>query len=288
MKKSRQLNELEGYEEFKSECVIFRCSQEYPGWDGVEKYGIITDRSEDELRRKYPAVMDALSPFILLGTDYGEVRAESLRNDSKFSKRNTKNHSFFEIDDTAEKMYPELSVQDVCTESIEIETEREMHLYRTYKCREAFYRLTKKQQEYLLRRYLLGESAAQIAKEEQCTVQGVYHVLERAKKNFELFFGKRFNFGTFNSMHNEGIDSVLQRISSSKKENQDCEAIHMKKLQEEDIITLCPKCLCNFRMIPGTIIKRLDPFQTVREECTYCSRPGYDYVLITKRKTKRR
>jgi len=50
------------------------------------------------------------------------------------------------------------------------------------------------------------------------------------------------------------------------------------------IMTLCPHCRDDYTYVPGTVLHRIDPFQTVREPCTLCSRPGYDYVIFDKRK----
>ena len=54
-----------------------------------------------------------------------------------------------------------------------------------------------------------------------------------------------------------------------------------------EIMTLCPKCLGEFKKLPGMTIHRMDSFQKERESCTYCSVGfGYDYVLFDKRKSQ--
>ena len=53
-----------------------------------------------------------------------------------------------------------------------------------------------------------------------------------------------------------------------------------------DVMTLCPKCLRAFRDVPGMTVHRMDSFQKIRENCSYCNiRLGYDYVLFDKRKS---
>lgn len=51
-----------------------------------------------------------------------------------------------------------------------------------------------------------------------------------------------------------------------------------------NILCLCPRCLDDYKSLPGTIVHRLDPFQTARDKCTLCDRLGYDYVIFDKRR----
>lgn len=48
--------------------------------------------------------------------------------------------------------------------------------------------------------------------------------------------------------------------------------------REPTLLCLCPRCLRDFRAIPGHSAKRANPFQVITESCTYCgNRQGYDY-----------
>lgn len=47
--KNTRISSLENYEQFKEVCSFFRLEDEYPGWTGSEKYGIITELNETEL-----------------------------------------------------------------------------------------------------------------------------------------------------------------------------------------------------------------------------------------------
>lgn len=49
---------------------------------------------------------------------------------------------------------------------------------------------------------------------------------------------------------------------------------------ESTLLTLCPVCLEAFRDVRGIRVRRADPYQPVKEPCTYCqTRFGYDYYI---------
>lgn len=49
---------------------------------------------------------------------------------------------------------------------------------------------------------------------------------------------------------------------------------------------LCTKCMHEYMNAGSYIVRRLDPFQNVRETCDRCNRPGFDYVIIERKKSK--
>lgn len=50
--------------------------------------------------------------------------------------------------------------------------------------------------------------------------------------------------------------------------------------QREDELCLCSVCASQFYHTPGIYIQRKDPYQFVKDWCTYCSvRRGFDYVI---------
>lgn len=51
-------------EQFKYDCKVINLSYEYPGYTGEEKWAIITDLTEEELRKKYEEI---ISSYILKG-----------------------------------------------------------------------------------------------------------------------------------------------------------------------------------------------------------------------------
>ncbi|MDD5905621.1 MAG: hypothetical protein PUC60_03230 [Clostridiales bacterium] len=73
-------------EQFKYDCKVINLSYEYPGYTGKEKWAIITDLTEEELRKKYEEIIFSYRPFIILSSVFGSVRADFIRNENKFSK----------------------------------------------------------------------------------------------------------------------------------------------------------------------------------------------------------
>lgn len=51
-----------------------------------------------------------------------------------------------------------------------------------------------------------------------------------------------------------------------------------------DIRCLCPKCLQDYFNAKSYIVKRLDPFSSMKDQCDKCDSMGYDYILIPRKK----
>lgn len=47
---------------------------------------------------------------------------------------------------------------------------------------------------------------------------------------------------------------------------------------------LCPQCAQMYRNTENFIIRRLDPFQKSKDTCDRCKRPGWDYVVLEKKR----
>lgn len=52
--------------------------------------------------------------------------------------------------------------------------------------------------------------------------------------------------------------------------------------RRNDIRCLCPKCLEDYKSNPDYVVKRLDPFQSEKQQCDKCNRSGYDYLIYEK------
>ena len=46
----------------------------------------------------------------------------------------------------------------------------------------------------------------------------------------------------------------------------------------------CPQCADAYRNTGSYIIRRLDPFQKTKDACDRCNRPGWDYVVVDKKR----
>lgn len=100
--KNQYIRRLEGYAAFKEECSFYRCADEYPGWTGTERYIVCAALSQEELERKYPAIMRHLSPFILIYTDGSDPLADFKRNEDKFRWRAVHMENACGLDDLTE------------------------------------------------------------------------------------------------------------------------------------------------------------------------------------------
>ena len=83
-------------------CSFFKLEDEYPGWTGDEEYGIISELPEQEMLERYPVIMRALSPYIMLRKGYAEIRRESISNGKKFDYRKRNCDCLFSFDDETE------------------------------------------------------------------------------------------------------------------------------------------------------------------------------------------
>ena len=68
-------------EQFYIDCEVVETKYEYPQYTGVEKWIIITDLTEEELKGKYADQIAPLKPFIVLPRSFGEVRDDYRRNE---------------------------------------------------------------------------------------------------------------------------------------------------------------------------------------------------------------
>ncbi len=118
---NKRISSLENYESFKAVCSFFRLEDEYPGWTGDEKYGIITEQDESVLLSNYPAIMQALSPYILLDMEYAGIRNESMNNDRRHQRCRENCESLFAFDEETEYHHAELMCPDFTEELIRSE-----------------------------------------------------------------------------------------------------------------------------------------------------------------------
>lgn len=142
-----RLTKLKNYSSFVKECRFFYCQSVFEGdWDGKERYILCSDTSEEELKEKYPEIIDSLSPYMFCSSSCGDAYEESLRNIDKFKKRRVTTVSF-DSDDAIE------SQMDVTTSEIDL------HLL----IEECLSICTSKQRERIIKYFVEGMSLEQIA-----------------------------------------------------------------------------------------------------------------------------
>lgn len=146
-----RISTLENYDRFKEKCRFFRLEDEYPGWTGDEKYGIITDLSNDELLKEFSVIMKALSPYIILNKDYENVRRESISNEKKFEYRRHNCDCLFGVDEETEYHHESLIGTDFAEAFAEADS-----------LREALDCLTELQRSRIEKYYFLGMTCREI------------------------------------------------------------------------------------------------------------------------------
>lgn len=159
---------------FAKKCKIINLKYEYPGYIGEAKYGIVTALSDEELKQRYADELTDYSPYIVLSPAFGEIRAEFIRNDEKFKKRDTLYHSQFAYDEETELHHTELAQQDF---SEAVVTHEELL--------SAFKSLTDIQREVILDKYFRGMTGRAIAEKRGISEPAVSKNLKLAMNNLK-------------------------------------------------------------------------------------------------------
>lgn len=82
-----------------------------------------------------------------------------------------------------------------------------------------------------------------------------------------------------------GLNNKFAKENNPKVQTVKKESVRSKSDDDELLLCLCPICAAQFFNSPDHIIRRVDPLQTKKEDCTYCDvRKGYDYRIIKKKK----
>ena len=185
----------EGIEQFKRDCKLIYLDREYNGFIGSQKWAIITDLSEEELRRKYLSVLEKYIPYILLSKAQGEPILESNRNNHKFEMRSKRTTEPFDYDDELLPLFHSelLSFVDPLVEKERIiERAKEEHALDKLitKVQKALSLMKPIQRDRLIKNVVRGLSSRKIAKEEGVNYSTVDKSIKAAKKNFRRIFEK--------------------------------------------------------------------------------------------------
>lgn len=149
---------------------------QYTEYSGKEKWFIITDLTEEELRTKYPEIKK-YEPFRLLSKEIGEPILESIRNNSKFDKRDKKYNEYYGYVDKE----TEIDHEEPCSNSFED----------SFICnemlKEAFAQLPTIQRRRFTLYIVYGYSATEIAKMEGVSRCAALSSIAAAKTNIQNF-----------------------------------------------------------------------------------------------------
>lgn len=189
-----KLTLTEQEELFAKDCKLINLRYEYTNYTGKEKWAVVTELTEKELRKKYPDIVKRYTTFVLLSMAQGEVINESDRNDDKYEKRAKRTLDVYGYeDDISEQFHRELITpfadpfEQAEEEQLEIEKEQ-LRRMEIAKVRKVLEMMKPIQKERLCKVVLLGLSSRKIAQEEGVNYSAVNKSIAAAIKNFKKYY----------------------------------------------------------------------------------------------------
>lgn len=189
-----KLTLTEQEELFAKDCKLINLRYEYTNYTGKEKWAVVTELTEKELRKKYPDIIKRYTPFVLLSMAQGEVINEADRNDDKYEKRAKRTLDVYGYeDDISEQFHRELITpfadhfEQAEEERLEIEREQ-LRRMEIAKVRKVLAMMKPIQKERLCKVVLLGLSSRKIAQEEGVNYSAVDKSIAAAIKNFKKYY----------------------------------------------------------------------------------------------------
>jgi len=189
-----KLTLTEQEELFAKDCKLINLRYEYTNYTGKEKWAVVTELTEKELRKKYPDIIKRYTPFVLLSMAQGEVINEADRNDDKYEKRAKRTLDVYGYeDDISEQFHRELITpfadpfEQAEEERFEIEKEQ-LRRMEIEKVRKVLAMMKPIQKERLCKVVLLGLSSRKIAQEEGVNYSAVDKSIAAAIKNFKKYY----------------------------------------------------------------------------------------------------
>lgn len=189
-----KLTLTEQEELFAKDCKLINLRYEYTNYTGKEKWAVVTELTEKELRKKYPDIIKRYTPFVLLSMAQGEVINESDRNDDKYEKRAKRTLDVYGYeDDISEQFHRELITpfadpfEQAEEEQLEIEKEQ-LRRMEIAKVRKVLEMMKPIQKERLCKVVLMGLSSRKIAQEEGVNYSAVDKSIAAAIKNFKKYY----------------------------------------------------------------------------------------------------
>ena len=189
-----KLTLTEQEELFAKDCKLINLRYEYTNYTGKEKWAVVTELTEKELRKKYPDIVKRYTPFVLLSMAQGEVINESDRNDDKYEKRAKRTLDVYGYeDDISEQFHRELITpfadpfEQAEEEHLKIEKEQ-LRRMEIAKVRKVLEMMKPIQKERLCKVVLMGLSSRKIAQEEGVNYSAVDKSIAAAIKNFKKYY----------------------------------------------------------------------------------------------------
>lgn len=173
-------------QEFENECEIIEMRYEYPGYTGVEKYGIITSLSENEFEKKYSEILNRYKPYITLKADFGIERRRFIRNEKKAYMRLLRG-DIYSVEDI------ELHHPEITKNLLDVSLEQYGNYDLLYK---AISILTPIQKRRIAKYFFCGKTYSEIALEEGVNVSKIYKSVELGLKKIKKFLDEGENLAS--------------------------------------------------------------------------------------------
>ena len=162
--------------EFENDCKIIDLQKEYPQYQGMVKYAVISKLTEDELVQRYGQVLVQYQPYFVLSNDIGDVFHKYWKNENKYRMRyirNTDGQGYRE--GTTEQYISELkdkfSEEQILSEYVKSLLER----------------LTPLEQERLIKRFYQERTLQDIADDYGCSARAIKYSIDFAIKKLKEF-----------------------------------------------------------------------------------------------------
>lgn len=169
-----KLTLTEQEELFAKDCKLINLRYEYTNYTGKEKWAVVTELTEKELRERYPDIIKRYTPFVLLSIAQGEVIAEYQNYEARERMRNLRFGHIFDINDGEfEEHHSEVfaETKDFVDEWIQKEN-----------INEALNKLTQLQKKRVIEYFLLEKTLIEISENEGVSIPTLSESINAAIK----------------------------------------------------------------------------------------------------------
>ena len=172
-------------EQNQREYKIIDLCREYAGYEGEEKWAIVSELTPEELNDKYPDMVKAHSPYVLLSVAQGQVIDEFKRNENKHRMRQNLWGDNYNYDDgLSECFHPEFAVPDYVEDVISMQE----HMENGELLLTALEELTIVQQRRIKKYFVENKSFRVIAREENVRSSKIEKSINGGIKKMRKFF----------------------------------------------------------------------------------------------------
>ena len=167
---------------FRKDVKVITLRYEYPGYQGEEKYALITSLTKEELFDRYGSFIQRFVPFILLDLNQGEAIYAAHRNDDKFRKRLSRGDQIY-LEEVTESVYG-IYLED---DFIQKQNRQERIAYLYW----AIDKLTPTQKRRIVDYYINEMKLKDIAEKENVSIGAIQDSLNKAIEKLRVMLKKR-------------------------------------------------------------------------------------------------